>query len=176
MAPARNCTWETTAPPDPGVAVAEIVTAVPAVTTDPIAGAVNAIAGGEFATLMVIGKDVTVVPLESVACAVIVDAPAIPGIHAVVNGADPTVAINVAPSKKLTLVMVDPAIAAAEAVRFVGNPTVAAELLAGALRETDVALTAVTETAAEVALTPFVSVTLAVRLKLAAAEGVQLIE
>ena len=75
------------------------------------------------------------------------------------------------PAKNFTCVIVAPAIAAAEAVTVTGVPTVAVELLAGAVSETEVAVTAVTLTADEVAVLPAESVTLAVRLKLALVEG-----
>lgn len=133
-----------------------------------------AIVGAALATVKFTTGDVATVPRESVACAVKVTAPATAGVQAIVYGAVVTGAPMATPfSKKSTRVIVAPAIGAAEAVSVTGVPTVAVELLAGAVRDTDVATTAVTVTKDDVRVLLAVSITLAVRLKFPAVVGVQ---
>lgn len=79
-------------------------------------------------------------------------------------------------AKKLTWVIVAPAMGAAEALTAVAVPTVAVELLAGAVSETEVAATEVTVTAVDVPEFPAESRTRAVIEKLVAVVGVHAIE
>lgn len=76
----------------------------------------------------------------------------------------------------MTDVTVLPKLGAGEAVTAIAVPTVAVELLAGAVREIEVAALAVTETALEVTVALLESITLAVMLKLPAAVGTQVTE
>lgn len=177
VVPARNCTWVTVVPaPDPGSAVAVRVTGEPAVTTEPGSGAEMEIVGAELLTVTVIVADVAVIPFESTAWADNVAVPAVVGVHGNVYGTLAAEPSKVAPSKKSTRVMVAPAAGVAEALSVTAVPTVAVELLAGAVRATVVAVTAVTDTAVDVAVLPFVSVTRAVRLKFVALVGVHVTE
>lgn len=75
-----------------------------------------------------------------------------------------------------TDVIVAPAIGEADAVTVVAAPTVAAELLAGAVSDTEVEVTAVTLTALEVAVLPFESVTRAVSEEFPADVGIHVAE
>lgn len=166
-APARNCTCVTVTPaPEPGATVAVSVAEVPTVITVPGSGAVITAVGAAAATFTVIAFEVAVVPLESTTEAVRVVAPAAAGVHAIVYGAVFTVpsAVVTPPTveENETDWIVAPAIGVAEAVTVVAVPTVAAELFAGAVNATDVAVTAVTLTPVEVTVLPFVSVTRAV--------------
>ena len=160
--------------------MAETVTLLPTVTTTPFKGAVTATVGAAAATFTVIALDVTAVPLESVAEAVRVVAPTAAGVHAIVYGAVFTVpsAVVTPPTVEENEMdwMVAPAIGVAEAVTVVAVPTVAAELFAGAVNATDVAVTAVTATPADVAELPFVSVTRAVSVVLPAELGIHAAE
>jgi len=162
------------------VALAETVTLLPTVTTTPFSGALTATVGAAAATFTVMALEVTVVPLESVADAVRVVAPAAAGVHATVYGAVFTVpsAVGTPPTVavKETDWIVAPAIGVAEAVTVVAVPTVPDELFAGEVNATEVAVTAVTATPADVAELPFVSVTRAVSVALPAAVGVHAAE
>ena len=81
MVPTRNWTCATVAPA-PGAAVAERVTLLPTVTTEPINGAVSDIVGAAAATTFTLTVDeVTAVPLESVTRAVSAEIPAAVGVH-----------------------------------------------------------------------------------------------
>lgn len=163
--------------PDPAVAVAVRATELPTVTTEPANGAVSAMVGAELLTFTVTVEDVTIVPNESVAWAVTAVAPAAAGVQAMVKGAVGTGAPTCTPpAKNVTDAIVAPAIGAAEAVSVVAVPTVAVELFAGAVNETDVAATAVTVMADEVPVFPSVSRTRAVIEKLEADAGTHEIE
>ncbi|MFM8619189.1 MAG: hypothetical protein ACKOTF_00150 [Opitutaceae bacterium] len=59
------------------------MTLLPTVTTTPFSGALKVTVGAAAATLTVNAVEVTVVPLESVAEAVSVVAPAAAGVHAI---------------------------------------------------------------------------------------------
>jgi len=72
----------------------------------------------------------------------------------------------------MTCVTEFPRLAAADAVSVTGAPTVAVELLLGAVSDTLVPVTAVTVIALEVELPPALSSTRAVIVEFAAAEGV----
>jgi hypothetical protein len=119
--------------------------------------------------------EVTTLPNESVARAVTAVGPEAAGVQARVNGALVTVPTGTPEARNSTWVIIAPAVAAAEAVRFTAVPTTAVELLAGAVSETLVATTPVTVTPEEVAVPPKVSVTRAVRVVLPAV-GVHLTE
>lgn len=84
--------------------------------------------------------------------------------------------IWVAPAKKVTEVTVLPRLAAGEAVTLTAVPTVAVELLAGAVRETEVAVFAVTDTTAEVTELLKESITRAVTEKLPEVLGIHVTE
>lgn len=79
-------------------------------------------------------------------------------------------------AKKVTEVTVLPRLAAGEAVTVTGVPTVALELFAGVVRETEVAVLAVTVTAEEVTVLLSESITRAVIEKLPEVEGTQVTE
>ena len=180
--PARNCTCVTVAPPEPAVAVAVIGTVAPAVTTAPASGALRAIVGAELLTVTVTAEDVTALALESSATAVSVCTPATAGVHASVYGATVTGAPICAAiplggvAKNVTELIVEPATGAAEAVTVAALPTVAVELLAGAVIAMVVADVAVTVTADEVTERLLASMTRAVMLKLPAEDGTQTTE
>ena len=72
--------------------------------------------------------------------------------------------------------IVAPAVAVAEAVTVVAEPTVAAALAAGAVIATDVEVTAVTDTAVEVTAVPAESTTRAVMLCAPAEVGTHVTE
>ncbi len=81
VVPTRNWTCATVAPA-PGAAVAVRVTLLPAVTTEPIDGAVRDIVGAAAATTLTFTVDeATAVPLESVTRAVSDVIPAAVGVQ-----------------------------------------------------------------------------------------------
>ena len=129
-------------------------------------------------TVTVIADDVTVVPRESTACTVNVAVPAVVGVHASEYGAvvtgDPAMAVPL--TRKFTREIVAPAMGAADAVIVTGVFTVAVELFAGPVNDTEVAATAVTVTAFDVTELLAESTTRAVRLKVPAALGTHEIE
>jgi hypothetical protein len=133
-------------------------------------------------TETVTAVEVTEVPFESKATAVIVFDPPTVGVHAIVYGAVvtgapiATAALPGGVTKNDTDVIVAPAIAAADADRVTGVPRVALELLAGAVSDTEVAVTAVMVTVVEFAIAPLVSTTRAVRLNVPAEVGTQVVE
>ena len=126
------------------------------------------IVGGAALTVTLMAVEVTTLPNESVARAVRAVGPEAAGVHGRVKGAVVTVPIGTAPARNSTRVMIAPAVAAAEAVRFTGVPTTAVEPPAGAVSATLVATTPVTVTPEEVAVPPSVSVTRAVSVVLPA--------
>lgn len=79
-------------------------------------------------------------------------------------------------AKNVTEVIVAPAVAVADAVTVVAVPTVAVELLAGAVIATEVAVTAVMAAIAEVAVEPLESTTRAVMFCAPAVVGTHVIE
>ena len=83
VVPARNWTWVTVAPPDPGVAFAVNVTALPAVDTEPASGAVRVAVGAELFTVTETAAEVAAgnAPVESITCAVSAVTPAAAGVH-----------------------------------------------------------------------------------------------
>lgn len=155
------------------------MTLLPTVTTTPLRGALTETVGAAAATFTVT-VDVGVAPFESVAVAVSVVAPTAVGVHAIVYGAVFTVpsGVVIPPTvdENETDVIVAPAIGEADAVTVVAVPTVAAELLAGAVSDTEVEVTAVTLTALEVAVLPFESVTRAVSEEFPADVGIHVAE
>lgn len=69
-----------------------------------------------------------------------------------------------------------PILAAGEALTVTGVPTVAVELLAGAVRETEVTVAAVTVIVVEFTVLPSESITRALREKFPAAAGTHVTE
>jgi len=164
-------------PPDPEVAFAAILTSDPVVKTEPGVGAVIAIVGNEFPTFTVMALEVTLVPTESTAVAVSEVGPEVVGVHGIVNGAVVTVpSAEVTPptvDENETEVIVVPSNGAADAVTDVAVPTVAVELLVGAVSATLVPATAVTVMGLEVAVPPVLSITRAVMVAFPATVGAQ---
>jgi hypothetical protein len=120
------------------VALAVIVTVDPVAKSALLAGPVNDMAGGvfELLTVTVIGADVVVAPLSSVAFAVNVYVPAATLFHTKLCGPERSSPSFVVPLKNSTL-LTDPSESAAFALMVIAFPATNVALFAGLEIETD---------------------------------------